>query len=77
LSEYRTRLTADVVTGKLDVREVAARLPDEDGKGGAKTPEEVEMDAAAWMNRKAASSKSSKPVKITFTFFHYIVTVTI
>jgi type I restriction enzyme S subunit len=27
--EYRTRLIADVVTGKLDVREVAARLPDE------------------------------------------------
>lgn len=29
LQEYRTRLTADVVTGKLDVREAAARLPDE------------------------------------------------
>lgn len=29
LHEYRTRLVADVVTGKLDVREVAARLPDE------------------------------------------------
>jgi type I restriction enzyme S subunit len=29
LREYRTRLVADVVTGKLDVREVAARLPDE------------------------------------------------
>lgn len=28
LSEYRTRLVADVVTGKLDVREVAVRLPD-------------------------------------------------
>ena len=27
--EYRTRLIADVVTGKLDVREVAARLPEE------------------------------------------------
>jgi type I restriction enzyme, S subunit len=27
--EYRTRLVADVVTGKLDVREAAARLPDE------------------------------------------------
>lgn len=27
LREYRTRLTADVVTGKLDVREAAARLP--------------------------------------------------
>jgi type I restriction enzyme S subunit len=29
LREYRTRLIADVVTGKLDVREVAAQLPDE------------------------------------------------
>lgn len=29
LREYRTRLTADVVTGKLDVREAAAQLPDE------------------------------------------------
>jgi type I restriction enzyme, S subunit len=27
--EYRTRLVADVVTGKLDVREAAARLPEE------------------------------------------------
>ena len=29
ISEYRTRLIADVVTGKLDVRAAAARLPDE------------------------------------------------
>ena len=29
LEEYRTRLIADVVTGKLDVREAAAGLPDE------------------------------------------------
>ncbi len=29
LREYRTRMIADVVTGKLDVREAAARLPDE------------------------------------------------
>lgn len=28
LKEYRTRLTADVVTGKVDVREVAKNLPD-------------------------------------------------
>ena len=30
LQEYRTRLIADVVTGKLDVREAAAKLPDSD-----------------------------------------------
>jgi type I restriction enzyme S subunit len=29
LREYRTRLIADAVTGKLDVREAAASLPDE------------------------------------------------
>ena len=29
LQEYRTRLISDVVTGKLDVREAAASLPDE------------------------------------------------
>ncbi|MEO6060478.1 MAG: restriction endonuclease subunit S [Thermoflexales bacterium] len=31
LREYRTRLVADVVTGKLDVREAAARLPAAEG----------------------------------------------
>jgi type I restriction enzyme S subunit len=46
LREYRTRLIADVVTGKLDVREVAARLPD-----GVEEPEpldelDTEEDAA-------------------------------
>ena len=30
LREYRTRLIADVVTGKLDVREAAANLPEMD-----------------------------------------------
>ena len=30
LREYRTRLIADVVTGKLDVREAAADLPEVD-----------------------------------------------
>ena len=30
LQEYRTRLIADVVTGKLDVREAAAELPEVD-----------------------------------------------
>lgn len=39
LCEYGTRLVADVVTGKLDVREAAARLPDEP------LPDIVEHDA--------------------------------
>lgn len=29
MQEYRTRLTADIVTGKLDVRETAAKLPEQ------------------------------------------------
>jgi len=33
LRELRTRLISDVVTGKLDVREAAARLPAEDLEG--------------------------------------------
>jgi type I restriction enzyme S subunit len=28
IQEYRTRLTADIVTGKLDVRPIASRLPE-------------------------------------------------
>ena len=32
VEEYRTRLIADVVTGKLDVREAASQLPDEDSE---------------------------------------------
>ena len=34
LEEYRTRLVADVVMGKLDVREAAAQLPEESGEDG-------------------------------------------
>ncbi len=42
LREYRTRLMADVVTGKLDVREAAARLPEE--TDAPEPPDEVEDD---------------------------------
>ena len=35
LQEHRVRLIADVVTGKLDVREAAAELPEEDVPGDA------------------------------------------
>ena len=40
LREYRTRLIADVVTGKLDVREAAAELLEEDVPGDAEEPAE-------------------------------------
>jgi type I restriction enzyme S subunit len=39
LREYRTRLTADVVTGKLDVRPAAAQVPDSED---ASIPDEAE-----------------------------------
>lgn len=51
LREYRTRLVADVITGKLDVREVARQLPEETAEVAAvpdteelsePEPEEVE-----------------------------------
>ncbi len=50
LREYRTRLVADVVTGKLDVREAARNLPDEAEELGAPPEpnditEELEVDA--------------------------------
>ena len=49
LREYHTRLIADVVTGKLDVREVATKLPDEtdeaDSLDEADTPVEDEESA--------------------------------
>ena len=43
LQEYRTRLIADVVTGKIDVREAAAALPEEDIPGDAEESAEERM----------------------------------
>ena len=53
LREYHTRLIADVVTGKLDVREAAAKLPDETDElgdegslsGGEDDTEGTDLDA--------------------------------
>ncbi len=47
LREYRERLIADVVTGKVDVREVAARLPEEppEEEGDPLTDESEETPA--------------------------------
>ena len=47
LNEYRTRLTADVVTGKLDVREAAAGLPDEPEAPPASCPDFTALSAPA------------------------------
>jgi type I restriction enzyme, S subunit len=53
LREYRTRLVADVVTGKLDVREAAARLPDE------ATPDTVEDGADLSIDPEAADEETA------------------
>ena len=46
LREYRTRLIADIVTGKLDVREAAARLPMQDPAATepASAPDDSDFD---------------------------------
>ena len=46
LNEYRTRLIADVVTGKLDVREAAASLPEVDPLASDETRSAPEPNAA-------------------------------
>ena len=53
LREYRTRLVADVVTGKLDVREAAALLPDE------AAPDTVEDDTAPSIDPEAADEEAA------------------
>jgi type I restriction enzyme, S subunit len=45
LREYRTRLTADVVTGKLDVRTAAAQLPEEAEEESLPDPELSEEES--------------------------------
>jgi type I restriction enzyme S subunit len=47
MQEYRTRLTADIVTGKLDVREAAAKLPEpvaEEAADSEISEEETELE---------------------------------
>ena len=51
IGEYRNRLIADVVTGKLDVREAAAELPEVDPLGAESTlgdtfDTDTELDSA-------------------------------
>jgi type I restriction enzyme S subunit len=45
LREYRTRMVADVVTGELDVREAAVRLPDEFDEAGSLDETAIEQIA--------------------------------
>lgn len=46
LNEYRTRLIADVVTGKLDVRDAAAALPEVDPLAEADDADDLDADLA-------------------------------
>lgn len=54
LREYRMRLIADVVTGKLDVRDAATRLPDEVAE--PETPDSMEDDGEMEDDATAESS---------------------
>lgn len=57
IHEYRTTLTADAVTGKLDVREAAAALPDE--------LEAIEPDAEELLdNDEATGDVDSEPEEV-------------
>ncbi len=47
LRDYRTRLVADVVTGKLDVREAAAQLPEEAAPDTAENDTDLSIDPEA------------------------------
>ena len=55
MQEYRTRLTADVVTGKLDVREAAARLPEPEGDH----PYPNEVDLTSGLREDAEADHSA------------------
>ena len=57
LNEYRTRLISDVVTGKLDVREAAARLPEVD-------PLETEADSEESLDTGAESNLDELGTKV-------------
>ena len=57
LREYRTRLIADVVTGKLDVREAAARLPEADPLGDEDVVETVHTDVDSNLEERKAAQE--------------------
>ena len=59
LQEYRTRLIADVVTGKLDMREAATQLPDvgDDGQ------DPIEENGPTLDNMDEGSYNASQPTE--------------
>lgn len=57
LREYRTRLIADVVTGKLDVREAAAQLPEVDPLADEDMTETVHTDVESNPEEREAAQE--------------------
>ena len=55
IAEYRTRLIADAVTGKLDVREAAAGLPEAASVGVEGEADGVGSERAGWRNGAAVA----------------------
>ena len=60
LGEYRTRLIADVVTGKIDVREAAASLPEVDPLE-MEADQEVSTGSGSTANRAPPAVEDSLP----------------
>ena len=53
MQEYRTRLTADLVTGRLDVREAASKLPEVDDHSLPQTTEDADETEEAMEEEEA------------------------
>ena len=59
LTEYRTHLTADVVTGKLDVREAAAALPEVDPLAANDEPDTLDAGSEPDLDEVDASPEEA------------------
>ena len=62
LGEYRTRLLADTVTGKLDIREAAARLPEVDPIGVEGEADGVEGAVGSERAGRLGGAKETDPL---------------
>jgi type I restriction enzyme S subunit len=73
LREFRTRLTADVVTGQVDVRQIAASLPDIDPADTDKTVaadpdvDDLPDEAAAYLGDDDVTERNEhEPLDVTY-----------
>jgi type I restriction enzyme S subunit len=60
ISEFHTRLIADVVTGKLDVRDIAASLPDEIEENNDDTETELSADSDLMEEENMSASETDE-----------------